>query len=68
MMTFTGSKKETLAVEESRRMIMEMIDASFELSEKLGQHPLTKGCNCIVCVNKRKAFLEKRSDSWRFTL
>jgi len=60
--------KEDITLEEKRNMIVEMIDASIELAEKLGKHPLTKGCNCIACVNKRKALIEKKSDSWRFTL
>lgn len=53
-----------------RNMIIEMIDASIELSEKLGKHPLTNGCNCIVCVNKRKSLLNlKNSDQeWEFYL
>ena len=56
--------------ESERNMIFEMIDASIELSEKLGKHPLTTGCNCIVCVNKRKELLNlKNSDrEWEFYL
>ena len=41
-----------------RKMIVEMIDASFKLAEKLGRHPLTKGCNCIACIHKRKRILQ----------
>jgi len=67
-MDFSTFEKESLSIEEKRIMIVEMIDASIELAEKLGKHPLTKGCNCIACVNKRKALIEKKSDSWRFTL
>jgi hypothetical protein len=51
-------------------MIAEMIDASIELAEKLGKHPLRPGCNCIVCINKRKELLNlKNSDrKWKFHL
>ncbi len=53
-----------------RKRIIEMIDASIELAEKLGKHPLKSGCNCIVCVNKRKELLGlKNSDrQWEFCL
>jgi len=37
---------------------MEMIDASWELAEKRGPHPLRPGCNCIVCINKRKRIID----------
>ena len=51
-----------------RRMIAEMIDASFRLSETLGRHPLSKGCNCIDCVNKRKRLLKAPLKDWKFKL
>ena len=51
-----------------RMMIFEMIDASFELAEKKGAHPLEKGCNCIVCVNKRKRLIEKPGKNWKFRM
>ncbi len=51
-----------------QRMILEMIDASWELAERLGEHPLRAGCNCICCVNKRKRILEKPEDTWKFSL
>ncbi|MBL7180338.1 MAG: hypothetical protein ABIK98_12225 [Pseudomonadota bacterium] len=50
------------------RMIVEMIDAGFKLAEKLGAHPLTKGCNCIGCVNKRKRILQPSEKNWKFKL
>jgi hypothetical protein len=28
------------------------------LAHKLGPHPLTKGCNCIHCIHKRKRILK----------
>ena len=51
-----------------RMMIFEMIDASFELAAKKGTHPLERGCNCIVCVNKRKRLFEKTEKSWKFRI
>lgn len=41
-----------------RRIIIETIDAAFHLSEKLGRHPLTIGCNCMACVHQRKRLLK----------
>lgn len=51
-----------------RMMIFEMIEASFELAAKKGAHPLERGCNCIVCVNKRKRLFEKTEKSWKFRI
>jgi len=51
-----------------RRMIVEMIDAGFRLAEKLGPHPLTKGCNCIACIHKRKRILQPSEMNWKFKL
>ncbi len=50
------------------RMIYEMIEASMELAVKKGEHPLERGCNCIVCVNKRKALLDNRPKEWKYRL
>jgi len=55
-------------IEEERRMILETIDASRHLAEKLGKHPVTKGCNCISCVNKRKRLLNRGNGDWEFEL
>lgn len=51
-------------------MIFEMIDASIELSEKSGKHPLTNGCGCIVCANRRKQLLisENPGQEWKFKI
>ena len=49
-----------------RRLIFEMIDASYELAARKGQHPLEKGCNCISCVNKRKRLLKQDDKEWKF--
>ncbi len=51
-----------------RRMIYEMIGASMELAEKKGEHPLKRGCNCIVCVNKRKALMDDGPKEWKYRL
>ena len=50
------------------RVIVEMIDASITLAEKLGRHPLTKGCNCIDCIHKRKRILQPSKMNWKFKL
>ncbi len=65
-MTNGDEKKERLLNE--RRMIYEMINASMELAEKKGDHPLERGCNCIACVNKRKALLDNGPKKWKYRL
>jgi len=49
-------------------MIIEMINASWDLAERLGKHSLKKGCNCISCVNRRKRILEGQKGEWKFVL
>ena len=61
-------KKNQESIKQERKMIFEMIDASLELAQRLGEHPLKPGCNCISCVNKRKRILEKQERKWRYTL
>ena len=61
-------KRNEEAVIEDRKMIFEMIEASWELAERLGKHPLTKGCNCISCVNKRKRVLGERNREWEYEI
>ena len=56
------------AIKEERKMILEMINASWELAEQLGEHPLKSGCNCITCVNRRKHILEQHEREWKFKL
>ncbi|OIN96374.1 MAG: hypothetical protein AUJ48_01670 [Deltaproteobacteria bacterium CG1_02_45_11] len=51
-----------------RRMIVGMIDVSFRLAEKLGRHLLTKGCNCIACIHRRKRILKITGKDWKFKL
>ncbi|MEA1946367.1 MAG: hypothetical protein U9N83_03575 [Thermodesulfobacteriota bacterium] len=61
-------KKHQESIKQERKMIFEMIDASWELAERLGDHPVTTGCNCISCVNKRKRILKKHEKEWKFSL
>ena len=56
------------AIKEERKMILEMIDASWELAERLGKHKLKPGCNCIACVNGRKRLIHKGVEMWEFEL
>ena len=53
---------------EAGRMIVEMIDYSMALSVRKGKHALTRGCNCIACVDKRKRILRGESSNWRYRL
>jgi hypothetical protein len=53
---------------ESRRLIVEMIDAAMDLAEEKGPHPLVVGCNCIACVGKRKQLLRGKPWPWKYTL
>lgn len=55
-------------LEEERRLIMEMIDASMELAHEKGPHDMTPGCNCIVCINKRKQKMFDSALPWRFKI
>ncbi|MEZ4528290.1 MAG: hypothetical protein R2941_20445 [Desulfobacterales bacterium] len=52
----------------ARKLIYEMMDAALELSVRKGPHPLEKGCNCIACVNKRKAVLRGKEKEWKYRL
>jgi hypothetical protein len=61
-------KKVQQSINEERKMIIEMINASWDLAERLGKHPLKKGCNCITCVNRRKRILDKQKGEWKFVL
>ena len=56
------------SINEERKMIIEMINASWDLAERLGKHPLKRGCNCISCVNRRKRILEEQKGEWKFVL
>lgn len=49
-------------------LIVEMIEESMALSVKKGSHPLTPGCNCITCINKRKRILQGAGQSCRYYL
>jgi hypothetical protein len=61
-------KRDQQTVKKERRMILEMIHASWELAERLGSHPLKNGCNCITCVNKRKKLIDEQRGEWKFDL
>lgn len=61
-------RKSREAIKEKRKMILEMIDASWELADRLGEHPLSKGCNCISCVIRRKRLLAERTPEWKYEL
>ena len=54
--------------DEAWRAIVEMIDASMELAERIGNHPLRNGCNCIACINKRKRLIFETTEEWRYRL
>jgi len=60
--------KRNLSHTTQRKMVFEMINASYDLAEKLGRHPLTKGCNCIDCIHKRKRILQPSEKKWKFKL
>ena len=51
-----------------RLMILEMIEASMALCQRLGPHELVKGCNCTVCVNKRKRIIDGGENIWKYRL
>jgi len=61
-------KKVQQSINEERKMIIEMINASWDLAERLGKHPLKKGCNFITGVNRRKRLLDKQKREWKFVL
>jgi hypothetical protein len=56
-------RKDRESINRDRRLIMEMIDASWELAEKKGLHDLEPGCNCIVCINKRKRIIDNAEEN-----
>ena len=53
---------------EDWRQIIELIDASLELAQKKGPHPLENGCNCIACINKRKDLIEPKKENWVYEI
>ncbi|MBI9085587.1 MAG: hypothetical protein JEZ11_18460 [Desulfobacterales bacterium] len=61
------SKIENRMVAE-RRMIYEMIEASMALAKKKGTHPITAGCSCIACANRRKALIYGSPAEWKHRL
>ncbi len=68
-MNVTGSKNKLRAEQlRSRRLIFDMIDASMKLALQKGDHLIENGCNCMACINKRKAFLAKHQGPWKYKL
>jgi len=63
-----GRKYDKKQKDAERLAIVEMIEASMEEARKKGEHPLTPGCSCIVCVIKRKRILEGPPKPWRYRL
>jgi hypothetical protein len=61
-------KRNQETVKEERRMILEMINASWVLAERLGNHPLKNGCNCMACVIKRKRIIAEQQGEWKFEI
>ena len=61
-------KRDLETIKEERKMILDMIDKSMELAERLGKHALKSGCNCIDCVNRRKRLIDDRKAEWKFEL
>ncbi|MBS3731923.1 MAG: hypothetical protein KGY42_03355 [Desulfobacterales bacterium] len=55
-------------VNAQRALILEMIEASMQKAAEKGPHSLTRGCNCIVCVNRRKRILAGPERQWRYRL
>jgi hypothetical protein len=53
---------------EERKMVLEMIETSWELAERPGKHPRTQGCNRITCVDKRKRVLGEKNREWEFEI
>lgn len=60
-------KKIKQNLDEQRRIVYEMVDYSIELGQKIGNHRLTRGCNCITCIRNRKRIIKPKS-KWNFSL
>ncbi len=67
-MELTEEEKREEARKEELRMIVEMIDASMALAVKKGKHPLTDGCSCIVCAERRKQLIRGPEPEWKYWL
>ena len=55
-------------IEEQRKMIHEMIDASWEIAQKKGPNPLERGCNCITYINRRKRIIKDGEKIWKYKM
>ncbi len=64
----TPEEKAEAARKEELHMIVEMIDASMALAVKKGKHPLTNGCSCVVCAEKRKQIIRGPEPEWKYFL
>ena len=53
------------SIKRDRKMIFELMDMSWKIAEKKGMHPLERGCNCIICVNKRKRIVNNGKNIWK---
>jgi len=62
-----GSRKKRV-INAQRALIVEMIEASMQKAGEKGPHSLTRGCSCIVCVNRRKRILAGPERQWRYRL
>jgi hypothetical protein len=60
--------KQQQGISEEKRIIFEMIEASWRLAEQLGEHEVRPGCPCISCINRRKSVLKKPEEDWTFRL
>lgn len=65
---FMDSQSVEKRIRAERAMIIEMIEDAMKTSIEKGPHALTQGCNCIVCVIKRKRMLQDPSRPWRYRL
>ncbi len=61
-------KRSRETINEERKMILEMINASWELADRLGKHAPTAGCSCIACVIRRKRLIAGRTLKWKYEL
>lgn len=61
-------RKSQEAIKEERKMILEMISASWELADRLGEHGVKAGCSCIACVIKRKRLITGKTLEWKYEL
>ncbi len=66
--SMTGDRNLDDEIKKEQMLIFEMIEASIELAEQKGKHPLENDCNCISCINLRKLVLFNNEREWKFKL